>query len=91
MKYFGKIAAAALAVSLCFSLTACRRGGEDADTKGNDTSPTETVTESYTDRYDWSVLNTASNGSGEKRRGGVPYSYLVPEEYYVKSESAEGL
>ncbi|MBR0142765.1 MAG: hypothetical protein IJM21_01140 [Clostridia bacterium] len=87
MKYFGKIAAAALAVSLCFSLTACRRGGEDADTKGNDTSPTETVTESYTDRYDWSVLNTASNGSGEKRRGGVPYSYLVPEEYYVTSES----
>ena len=87
MKYLGKIAAAALAVSLCFSLTACRRGGAESENRENETAPEETVTESYADRYDWSVLNTASNGTGEKRRSGVPYSYLVPENYYTSSES----
>ena len=87
MKYLGKIAAAALAVSLCLSLSACRRGGTDTGSTGNESSLTETVTESYADRYDWSVLNTASNGTGEKRRGGVPYSYLVPNGYYSVSES----
>ena len=87
MKYLGKIAAAALAVSLCLTLSACRRGGADAGSTGNESSLTETVTESYADRYDWSVLNTASNGTGEKRRGGVPYSYLVPDGYYSVSES----
>ena len=87
MKYLGKIAAAALAVSLCLSLSACRRGGTDTGSTGNESSLTETVTESYADRYDWSVLNTASNGTGEKRRGGVPYSYLVPDGYYSVSES----
>ena len=87
MKYFGRIAAAALAVSLCFSLSACRRGGANTENGGSETSANETVTERYADRYDWSVLNTASNGTGEKRRGGVPYSYLVPDGYYQASES----
>ena len=87
MKTIGKFAALALTVSLFLSLTACRPGESDANGKTSETSAADSAPEGYQELYDWSVLNTASNGKGEKRSGGVPFSYYVPQEYYTTSES----
>ena len=87
MKTIGKFAALALTVSLFLSLTACRPGDPDANGKTSETSADDSAPEGYQELYDWSVLNTASNGKGEKRSGGVPCSYYVPQDYYTTSES----